>query len=636
MAKRNMSTWQSQATRYIGIVWIALAIVVLGFRPMETWTWRSINIFFLFLVAPMVYKSKYKASDRLSIIDVLIMLAGAAFCIHIITNLDRVVSRMYSFPTTMDVIVAVGAVLSLLILVRRIYGNALMVVGSFFIFYALTGSYLIGFFAHRGYKFARVMGYVASNEGIIGSPFGTATSFVLLFIMFGNFLNEFGAGEFLMDLSLALMGWTRGGGAKVACISSALMGTISGSIVGNVVTTGSMTIPLMKRTGYKSHFSAAVEAISSCGGALMPPVMGSSAFVMSELTGIEYSKIAIAAVIPALLFYLSVFLMIDLEAYRLNLKAMPSEEMPVMKKVMREKGWVLIPIGVLIYVLGFLRYSPTRAALSSIATLLALAALEGVVKKQMSSQGLKTFIIKIFNVFERTSKNVLGIMVACGTAGLAVGVLSLTGMALKLSTAVLNLSGGNLFIACVFTMLIAITLGMGLPTSAAYIICAAVAAPALIKLGVSVLQAHLFVFYYAILSNVTPPVALGAYAAAGISGDNPIKVALTALKLATACFVMPFLFAYQPVLLMQGSTMEILQAVISASVGVALLAIAIQGVTYWRTNMNIFERALVIAAAFAMLYPGTNSDFYGVIGGALLLGLNYFLKRKRVPTVPSA
>lgn len=628
MAMRKRSSKQEMIAKWVGIIWIALAVLNLGILRLEAFPWRSICVMFMLCLAPFVYKSDKAKSDKFNIIDYAMTVVGIVAGVYGYVNAIALERRTIAYPTVFDAVLSACLIIGILIIVNRAYGKALTIIACAFLVYAYIGKYIPGIFHHRGYSIQRILGYGYSLEGFLGSAFGSAVSFVLLYIMFGNFLSTFGAGDFLMELSYKLMGRYRGGGAKVACLSSGLFGMISGSIVGNVVTTGSMTIPMMKRSGYKSHFAAAVEACSSSGGAIMPPVMGSTAFIMAEMTGIAYSDICRAAILPAVLFYFTLLVVIDLEALRLGLNPMDAKDIPSLKRIIQNIYFIL-PIVVLVFVMSVLKMSATRAAFYSIGSLLVIfLAAELVKNKKLSKAFLIDFGKKTLKVMEETSYNMLATLAACACAGMVCGVLNLSGMALKLSTMVLQLAGSHVWLACVLAMVIASVLGMGLPTAAAYMICAAVVAPALQKMGVSTLAANLFVMNFAVLSNVTPPVALGAYAAAGISKDNPIKVACTAFKLALVNFIVPFMYVTESALLLDGTPLRILQCTATSFAGAVIIAIAVQGVTFWKSKLTIIERVLFMACGFCFLQPSTLTDILGVTGAVVLIVGNLWLTKK--------
>jgi TRAP transporter 4TM/12TM fusion protein len=458
-----------------------------------------------------------------------------------------------------------------------------------------------------------------TTEGIFGVPLGVSASYIYLFIFLTAMLEKSGMGQFLLDLAMALMGRYTGGPAKTAVLASGLMGTLSGSAVANVAGTGTFTIPLMKANGYKPHFAGAVEACASSGGQLMPPIMGAAAFIIAEFLGIPYIAVVIAALAPALLYYLGVMMGVHFEAARLGLVGLPKERLPQLKAVLKE-GWpLLLPLIVLVYFLGVLQYTPVRSAFYAI-----------VVMFVVSYFKRSTYITpaRLVEGIRAAGRNILTVALACAAAGLVIGSINLTGLGLKLSAFIIELSGGNLLLALVLTMIISLVMGMGLPTTAAYIVVGTMAAPALIKMGLPDIAAHLFVFYFAIISAITPPVALAAYAAAGIAKDDPMRIGFTALRLGLAAFIVPFMFAYSPRLVAIGTPAEILWSVFTACVGVVALAAGVIG--YCVKPASVFERVLFGAGAILLIHGGLLTDALGFILVAAALAMQWG-KGKKLP-----
>ncbi len=421
-----------------------------------------------------------------------------------------------------------------------------------------------------------------------------------------------------MNMAYALAGRTRGGPAKVAVFSSMLFGTISGSGIANIVTTGTLTIPLMKRTGYRPHFAAGVETVASCGGMLMPPIMGSAAFIMAEMINITYYEVIVAAFVPAVVYYSALFWMVDFEAARLGLRGLKDSELPQLKDVILSQGYLLVPVLALIYVLAIERSTPIRASLISMMFAIGVS----WVKKE-SRMGLG----RIIKALSEGPRSMMEVAAACATAGMIVGVITMTGIGFKFSALVIELSGGHLFIALLLTMVVCIILGMGLPVTAAYILTASVAAPALQKLGVSPLQAHLFCFYFAIVSGVTPPVALGAYTAAGVAHSNPIQTALASVKLGIAAYIVPYMFIYAPSLLLVGGLQKVILAACTSFIGAFLLASGLSG--WLLVQAALLERLLILGSAVLLIHPGYWTDIPGftLAAGGVAIQL---VKRRRM------
>ncbi len=501
-------------------------------------------------------------------------------------------------PTTLDLVMGATAVLLVLELARRATGWGLIAICGMALIYALAGPFMPGFLAHRGYGPTRLIEHLyLSTEGIWGIPLGVSADFVYLFVLFGAVLDTAGGGALLIAIANRVAGRTRGGPAKTAAVASAFMGSLSGSAVANVVTTGSFTIPLMKRAGFRPFFAGAIEAAASTGGQLMPPVMGAGAFILATWTNIPYIDVAVAAIIPAILYYTAVLAAIHFRAGRMGIEPATDEQAePILDRL-----HLLLPLAIIVVLLGMGR-SPMRAAFWGVASAFIMA----VVRPSTRPTGPE-----LREIMERAGRGAVQVAAACAAAGIVVGVASLTGIGLRMSELIITLSQGNLLGALVLTAMGSIVLGMGLPTTAAYVVLAALGAPALVQLGVPLLAAHMFIFYFGCISNVTPPVSLAAFAAAGISGSPPIKTAVFAAMLAGAGFIVPFMFVYGPELLMEGTFVGISLATVTAIVGVTSLAAA--GVGYARKRLAPWERALALGAALLLVFPGLLTDGAGLL-----------------------
>ncbi|MFS8542955.1 MAG: TRAP transporter permease [Limnochordales bacterium] len=486
---------------------------------------------------------------------------------------------------------------------RRVVGTPIVVIAIAFLIYAYVGPYMPGFLAHRGYTFTQIANHMYfTTEGIFGVPLGVSATFIFLFILFGAFLEKTGIGRFFIDLANAVAGFASGGPAKVAVITSALEGTISGSSVANTVGSGSFTIPMMKRLGYRPEFAAAVEAAASTGGQLMPPIMGAAAFLMAEFTGIPYIEIAKAAVIPALLYFTGIFIAVHYEAKRLGLKGIPRSQLPSLWSVMKSRGHLLLPLVGIIYLL-MEGSTPMKAAFYGI--LLAIAA-------AMVHPTTRMSLRDIVEGLEQGARSALGIVMATAAAGIIIGVITLTGLGLKLASGLVQLAQGQLLLTLVFTMLASLVLGMGSPTTANYVITSTIAAPALLQLGVPTLVAHMFVFYFGIVADITPPVALAAYAGAGIARGNPLRTGVLASRLAIAAFLIPYIFAYNPAMLLIGATAgQIIQMAVTSVLGMFGVAVAAGG--FFRAPMALWERLLFLAGGILMIDPGALTDIVGLV-----------------------
>ena len=608
--------------RVLRVVAIAMSIYHLWaatFGAPEAMMHRSVHLTFTFGLIFLTSLSSRKKG--LSLVMDLVLLAAAMISMaHIFLNYEYVVTRYPYVQSLSGWDFWLGIVVTLLLLEasRRTIGWALPLTAVAFLLYGLFGQHLPGLLRHTGFSLETLIDQLyLTTEGIFGIPLGVSATYVILFVIYGAFLEESGTGEAFTNFATSLVGGTKGGPGKISCVSSSLFGTISGSAVANVMVDGWLTIPLMKRAGFRPQAAAAIEATASTGGQIMPPVMGAAAFVMAEFTGISYVDICKHALVPALLYYLALFMAIHFEASRSGLLGLPKEERPSLSSVMKEKGHLFIPIGVIVYfmIAGF---TPMLACLYAIASVLPSSFL-----REESRMGLR----KILRALEAGARNMLPVAAACACAGIVVGIINLTGLGLKFTGIMLDVAGGSLAPALILTMITGIILGMGLPTTAAYIVQASLLIPALIKLGVPVIAAHLFVFYFAILSAITPPVAMAVYAAAGISGSNVWQTGLQAVRMGATGFIVPFMFVYGPSLLLMGNWLEIIMAIISASVGVILLSAGLMG--WFVGETRLWQRGLLVLSAILLIKPGLTTDLVGA-GIALIVGLWQTVERKRV------
>lgn len=575
------------------------ALVTLMQRAVHT----TVILALVFILYPFGKKSSRK---KPSIIDWILSVVSICLGAYIILNYNALVLRA-GMPNTTDVVLGIMMIVIMLEGARRIVGKEIVILAIIFLLYAYFGNKLPNIIAHRGYSIKSISEYMyLTTEGIFGIAIGVSSTYIFLFILFGSFLQQSGMGQFFNDLAMAIAGSSKGGPAKVAVVSSGFLGSINGSAVANVVTTGAFTIPLMKKIGYDKEFAGAVEAAASCGGQILPPVMGAAAFIMAEYLGIAYIKIAICAIIPAVLYYLGVITIIHLRASKDGLEGLPKEELPKVSQVLKERGYLLIPLVALVYLLINGR-TPINAAFFSIVITVLLTIIVRVIKKET-----KGLFIDIINALENGARTALGVAISCAVVGIIIGVATMTGFGLKLAGAILFLGKGNLFFTLFFTMIACIVLGMGLPSIPAYIITATMAAPALAKMGVQPLVSHMFVFYFGMLANLTPPVALAAFAGAGIAGGNPAKTGFQAVKLALAGFVVPYIFAFSPQLLMIDSTpFTTILAVITAIVGVIALGSSVEG--YMIEKLNFVFRIGMGASAILLMIPGLSTDIIGLI-----------------------
>lgn len=530
---------------------------------------------------------------------------------YMFVNYDYIVNR---FPTAhpltaMDMVVGIVGVLLVLEATRRTIGASLPIVAIVFLVYALVGPWLFGFLYHRGLTAEITIDQSwFTTEGVFGVPLTVAGTYVILFIIFGTFLERSGAGQFFMNFANAIAGGARGGPGKVAVVSSSLFGTISGSAVANVMVDGWLTIPMMKKTGFKPEAAAAIEAVASTGGQIMPPIMGAAAFVMAEFLGASYTQVMVAAAIPALFYYGALFAAIHFNAVRSGLKGLPREELPILGHIMVKQAHLFLPVIVLLALL-LMGFTPTYGAIIATAGLVVISWL-----RPATGLGPRACI----EALRDGAIHTVPVAMACASAGIVIGIVLQTGLALRFTAFLIDFTYGYLLLALLITMVAGIILGMGMPTTPAYIMQAALLVPAIIKLGVEPMAAHMFAFYFSCLSAVTPPVALAVYAAASIGGASLWGSGIQAMKFAAAGFIVPFFFVFNPSLLFSGTWNEILLAVVSGSIGVVALAAAMEG--YLLRTAPWFERLILLAAALLLIDPNVLTDVIGLVllGGVLL------------------
>jgi TRAP transporter 4TM/12TM fusion protein len=602
---KDLSGFNARAVAVIGIAMSVYHLYTGYFGAPEALLHRSIHLLFtmvlIFLVSPLSKKpwaKKYRWTDGVLILLTLTCLGYLFVEYEYVITRYALVHPLNAWDMTLGILLA-----ALLIEAsRRAIGPALPITAGFFLAYAYIGPYLPGLLRHSGFSTEMIIDQLyLTTEGIFGMPLGVSATYVILFIIFGTFLEKSGTGQLFMDFASTITGWTRGGPGKISCISSALFGTISGSAVANVMVDGWLTIPLMKRTGFKPDFACAVEATASTGGQIMPPVMGAAAFVMAEFTGIPYITICLYAMIPALLYYLALFSSIHFEAGRTGLKGIPKEELPRLKVVITRRGHMFIPLGIIVYMM-IAGYTPMYACIYATVAVCVLSFL-----RPETRMDFKTFL----KALEESAKNTLGVAAACASAGIVIGVINLTGIGLKFTSFVLFVAGDSLIPALILTMVAGIILGMGMPTTPAYIVQAALLIPALIKLGVHPVAAHMFVFYFSTISAITPPVAMAVYAAAGIGGGRLWPTGLWAMKIAATAFIVPFMFVYGTSLLFIGTWFDIITSFISASFGVIALAAGLMG--FFVKELKAWERIVLVAAAFLLIKPGLYTDAVGYV-----------------------
>ena len=618
--KRKLSPAMSKIAFALGICYAAFNLTHLLIHSFGPWVHLPVNLCFASILTLTCYNSLFEKRRKLAVaVDILLILMAISSTLYYAIEYQEMIFRQGSSSTIPDMVFATCIIIVSFEITRRASGVALSIVASVFLLYALFGKYIPGYLGHSGFSYERVMAYLYSDVGIFGSALSAASSYVFLFILFGSFLEKLGGGQVFIDLATGVAGHKRGGPAKVAVMASALFGTISGSSVANVAATGTFTIPMMKKLGYKPHFAGAVEAASSTGGQIMPPVMGSTAFILAEIVGVTYSTLALKAVVPAVLYFLAVFIMVDLEAVRTKLVGVPKDQLPNAGKIMREKWAFFLPIVVIFFTLLVLKTSTSRAAVLGIA-----ATFIGPI---FFSKGTKLSAKKVCDSVHGGSMGVLNIIAACTSAGVIIGVLAMTGLGLKIGTLLVKLSQGNTFFMLIAAMVLTIILGMGLPTAAAYIIAASVVGPALTQAGIPMLTAHLFILYFAVTAMVTPPVALASYTAAGIAGCSASKVGWSGLKLSIAGFIVPFMFVYGPGMLLEGSIFNILYSILCSLIGIALLAVASEGYAYFIGNLNVPQRFIISAASICIMLPGFMTDAVGIAAAVVAFLWKYTANR---------
>jgi len=590
---------------------------------------RAVHLMFAMVLAFLLWPaSKPGRKDRIPWYDLGLAALGAAVCLYHVIEYEAIILRA-GIPNALDLYFGTVAILLVLEITRRAVGPELPILATVFLAYAHLGPYFPSPLNHRGYSLRSIVEHLyLTTEGIFGIPLGVSATFVFLFILYGAFLEKTGVGQFFIDVAFAITGHLRGGPAKAAVLASGLLGSISGSSVANTVTTGAFTIPAMLRVGYRREFAGAVEAAASTGGQIMPPVMGAAAFIMAEMTGISYLSIIAAAAIPAILYFLAVGTAVHLEAVKTGLRGLPRASLPRLGATLRRSWHLLVPLFTIVYFLMVGR-SPFWAAFQSI-NIAVVVALSATLLRRDWVSGLQ-LVRGIPGALENGARNAIGVAAACACAGIIVGVVTLTGLGLRFAHLVVALGRGHLLLTLFLTMVASLILGMGLPTTAKYIVLATMAAPALLELGVPLIAAHLFILYFGIIADVTPPVALAAYAGAGIAGGNPMQTGVTALKLAAAGFLIPYMFVLSPDLILVDVTwVQALHSSVTALIGIAALAIAVHG--HFVTSAHTHERLLLLVAALGLIDPGLLTDTIGIAS----LGIVYALQRARTPAGPSA
>lgn len=625
-AYREHTCWRQYITVVISIAFCFFQLYATLSGAITAQILRSIHLAFVQLLGFLLFPATKKMRrDTLPWYDVVIGLIGACAWLYISFNFDSLARRAGMY-TPLDIAVGAVGIVILMESCRRIVGLPILIIATTFIIYAFAGPYLPGFLNHRGYSFERVVAHLFYNtEGIMGTPIGACASFIFLFILFGALLEKTGIGQFFIDICNAIAGGASGGPAKVAVLTSALEGTVSGSSVSNTVGSGSFTIPMMKKLGYKPEFAAAVEAAASTGGQIMPPIMGAAAFLMAESLGIPYLTVAKAAIIPALLYFAGIFITVHLEAKKIGLKGMSKEELPKFLPLLIKKGYLILPLGAIIFFLMSGK-TATYSALMGIVFSAGLGVATSIVDILQAKK--PRFDIKdIIETLTNAARNIISVAIACGMAGIIIGVVTLTGLGLKLGAGLISISGGIKIVTLIFTMLSSIILGMGAPTTANYLITSTITAGALIMLGIEPLAAHMFAFYFGIIADITPPVALAAIAGSAIAKSKPIKTALEATKIAIGAFIIPYMFVYNPAMLLLNTNVgEVIIITITALVGMFGISAALEG--YALRKSVIIERILFGVSGLLLIFPETTTDIIGLSVISVLVVLQYLQKKQ--------
>jgi TRAP transporter 4TM/12TM fusion protein len=625
--KKSKMTSQPSKTRnlvgFFAFVFTTIAVILslfqlysAGIQPLSAIYQRCIHISLIltlaFLLFPATKKASRQKQDIYFYIDLLLITLVFLVAAYIIFNYGEIIERQGDW-TKIDVVFGLVATFLVIEACRRTIGLVMVIICVTFIVYAYFGPYMPEFFSHKGYSIERIFTLLyLTTEGIYGLPLGVAATFVFIFVLFGSFLQKTGGGDFFINLAYALTGRMTGGPAKTAVLASGFMGSVSGSAIGNVVTTGSFTIPMMKKLGYKPHIAGAVEAAASTGGQLMPPIMGAGAFLMAEFTNTSYLYIIKVALIPAIMYYITVLFFVHFEAKKMGFFGLSGDQLPRIGETIKNGLHFLIPLGILIYVL-VRNFSPMMAGfIAVVATFLA------AMLRKRSRLSLRDTI----EALALGGRNAITVSVACAAAGIIVGMVSLTGMGLKFSSMVVSISGGVPLIAIVLIGLASLVLGMGLPVTASYIVLVILAGPALIEMGVALITAHMIVFWYSQDANVTPPVALASFAGAGIAGANPMRCAFSSWKIAKGLYIIPIIMAYQP-LLLDGPFWEVVRTIVFSSLGLIAFTSFLEAYLFHRTNC--IEWIFMGTATFLLLLPSLYTD---LIGTALFVTV--FLTQKLI------
>lgn len=631
----NMSKSVTYFVAFVAIFY-SLFHLFITFNPLPELIQRAAHVAIGLALIFLLYPARQASSrQHISLLDWFLALLSIFSFLYLWKEYQSIMTTRGGIPNTLDIAFAIMSVVLVIEATRRVMGWMLPILSLIFLTYTFISHFdwLPDRLITRPYTISDIFGHMyLKTEGLYSSAIGASVTFIFLFILFGAFLAKSGMGKLFNDLAMALAGHKQGGPAKVAVISSGFMGSINGTAVANVVGTGSFTIPLMKKIGYHKNFAGAVEASASVGGQILPPVMGASAFIMAETTGVSYGTIALAALLPALLYYLGVMAQVHFRAGKDDLKGVPKADLPKVKEVLKERGHLLIPILALVFFL-FQNIPVSYAAVYTIVLTIFVAAL-----RKSTRMGVKD----ILDALVDGAKQSLSVMAACAVVGIIIGVVSLTSFGSVMTSSIMSLGAGSLFLTLFLTMIASMILGMGLPSIPAYIITATMAAPALANFDIPVLVAHMFVFYFGLFANITPPVALAAFAGAGIAGGDPMRTGFQALKLSLAGFIVPFLFVYNPAMLMIDTTnvavnarefafpawTTIVSITVTSVIGILALGSAVEG--YFKTYLNWFWRIFLGVGALCMIIPETITDIVGIIMVIIAITVNIITAKRKV------
>ena len=584
----------------LAICFVAFHLYTAAFGTMPGIAQKSIHLGFLlviFYINAMVDSEKRWEQIFLGIMA-LFALGGCAY----ITILDENLQLRAGIVYASDILFAILLIIAIFEACRRKMGNPLVIITLVFVAYAFLGKYIPGFLNQPGMTLKKFTSLVyLTTDGIFGSPLYASASYVVLFVLLGAIMSVSGIGDYMTNLATSLFGHMRGGPAKVAVVASGFFGSISGSPTANVIGTGTFTIPMMKKNGFEPEFAAAVEATASTGGAIMPPIMGSTAFIMAEMLGIPYTAVAKAALIPAILYFLAVLFGVDIYAAKHGLKGIPRSQLPKVRSMLKQI-YMLAPLIFLIFCMAVFNMTIVRSGLLTIIVTLVLVEINP--KTRMTKE-------QWLQIPVQTVKSAVSVGIACAMAGIISGVIMGSGLGYRISSILTSVAGTSMLLLLVLTMVVSLIMGMGVPTTAAYLVLASLVAPTMIQLGIPPLAAHMFIFYFGCISSITPPVALAAYAGAGLAGCDPNKTGYKAFRLSFCSCLMPYLFVYNPVLLMEGGVLDILWSLVTALIGAYLLASGFEGF-FFRWSLKWFERPLMILGAVMLIVPGMVTDLVGI------------------------